>query len=210
IEHVANRTFVFILVLTFYVFAVRAGLRANLIPLFGQEAGGLSESAIGFILSASAFSNFAVLWHAGSLIDRRGRMWVAMPSLVATGAISAAFAISPAFWSLLVMSVFFGAALGYLAPAPAAMAADLTPRELMGSMMGIYRMGGDLGLLLGPVGVGFVAERLGFEAAYIAAGLFALVVLGLGVGLPETLGGRRRAEPAIEAAARIDASDAGR
>ena len=209
-EHVANRTFLFILVLTFFVFAIRGGIRTNLIPLFGEEFGGLTESQIGIILSASAFSNFAVLWHAGSLLDRRGRMHVAMPSLVATAALSAAFAISPGVWNLLVVSVLLGVALGYLAPAPAAMAADLTPRELMGSMMGIYRMGGDLGLLLGPVGLGWAAEHFGFPAAFLVAGAFALGVLALGVGLPETLGGRARREPAVEVAARIDAPDAGR
>jgi MFS family permease len=108
--HVANRPFLFILVLTFYVFAVRAGIRTNLLPLFGEEMGGLGESQIGIVLSASAFSNFAVLWHAGSLLDRQGRMRVAMPSLLATAAISAAFALSPSFWNLLATSVFLGVA----------------------------------------------------------------------------------------------------
>ena len=209
-EHVANRTFLFILVLTFYVFAGRAGIRMNLIPLFGEELGGLSESQIGIILSASAFSNFAVLWHAGSLLDRSGRMHVAMPSLIATAAISAAFAISPGFWNLLVVSVLLGVALGYLAPAPAAMAADLTPRALMGSMMGIYRMGGDLGLLVGPVALGFVAERFGFEAAFVTSGLLALAVFAVGFRLPETLGRSHVREDAVTTAARIDAPDAGR
>jgi MFS transporter, ACDE family, multidrug resistance protein len=68
------------------------------------------------------------------------------------------------------------------------MAADLTPPAMMGGMIGIYRMGGDLGLLVGPVTLGLVAERYGFEVAFVASGALALAVLGLGLRLPETLG----------------------
>jgi MFS transporter, DHA1 family, multidrug resistance protein len=188
LRHVTSRPFLFVLALTFLVFGLRAGLRTNLIPLFGGELGGLGETAIGIVLSASAFTNFVVLWHAGSLLDRRGRLRVALPALLVAALSSAAFAISPSFPNLLLASLVLGAAFGYLAPAPAAMAADLTPPAMMGGMIGIYRMGGDLGLLVGPVTLGLVAERYGFEVAFVASGALALAVLGLGLRLPETLG----------------------
>lgn len=188
-RHARSRSLVYVLLLTFYVFAVRAGARSNLIPLFGGEKGGLGESALGLILSASAFSNFAVLWHAGALIDRRGRQRIALPTLGATALLCFAFALSPGFVNLLLVSTGLGVALGYLAPAPAAMVADLTPREMLGAMIGVYRMAGDLGLLLGPVTLGALATRFGFETAFAAAGLFALGTLALGVGIPETLAG---------------------
>lgn len=187
LRHASSRSFAFILLLTFLVFGVRAGLRTNLIPLFGEEFGGLSESAIGVILSASAFTNFVVLWHAGSLIDRRGRLRVALPALAVTAVASAGFALSPGFANLMIMSLVLGVAFGYLAPAPAAMAADLTPPALMGTMMGIYRMGGDLGLLLGPVSLGLIAQYFGFAAAFLFAGAFCIAVLLLAAGVPETL-----------------------
>jgi MFS family permease len=180
--------FAFALLLTFFVFAVRAGLRVNLIPLFGEERGGLGEAAIGIVLSASAFANFAVLWHAGALIDRLGRRAVALPSLAATAAVCAAHAWSPGFANLLVQGTLLGAVLGYLAPAPAAMVADLTPRRMMGAVMGVYRMGGDLGLLLGPISLGAIASSAGFEAAFLAASAAAVLTLVAGLAVPETLG----------------------
>jgi MFS family permease len=182
-----SRPVIYVLLLTFYVFAVRAGARSNLIPLFGGERGGLGESALGLILSASAFSNFAVLWHAGALIDRRGRQRIALPTLGATALLCFAFALSPGFVNLLLVSTGLGVALGYLAPAPAAMVADLAPREMLGAMIGVYRTAGDLGLLLGPVALGALATRSGFEAAFVAAGAFALGTLAFGLGIPETL-----------------------
>jgi MFS family permease len=189
-RHVLGRSFLYVLSLTFYVFAVRAGTRANLIPLFGGERGGLSESQIGIVLSASAFANFAVLWHAGALLDRRGRQRVALPTLAATALFCFGFASSPGFLNLLAMSTGLGVVLGYLAPAPAAMVADLTPRDLLGPVIGVYRMAGDVGLLVGPVALGALATAFGFEAAFVASGVCALLTLALGAGIPETLRSR--------------------
>jgi MFS family permease len=189
-RHVFSRSFLYVLVLTFYVFAVRGGARANLIPLFGGERGGLSESQIGIVLSASAFANFAVLWHAGALLDRRGRQRVALPTLAVTALVCFGFAASPGFLNLLVMSTGLGITLGYLAPAPAAMVADLTSRDMLGAVIGVYRMAGDVGLLVGPVALGALATAFGFEAAFFAAGACALLTLALGAGIPETLRSR--------------------
>lgn len=187
VRHTTSRAFLYVLALTFFVFALRAGTRSNLIPLFGGERGGLGASAIGVILSASAFSNFAVLWHAGGLLDRRGRQRVALPALLVTALLCVAFAVSPGFSNLLVVSTLLGVALGYLAPAPAAMVADLTPREMMGAVIGVYRTAGDLGLLLGPVALGWVATREGFESAFLVAGALTIFIFAVGVGVPETL-----------------------
>jgi MFS family permease len=203
-RHVTSRTFIYILLLTFFVFAIRAGARSNLIPLFGGERGGLRASAIGVILSASAFANFVVLWHAGSLIDRRGRQRVALPTLAVTALVCFGFAWSPGFANLLLMSTALGVSLGYLAPAPAAMTADVTQREMLGAVIGVYRMAGDLGLLLGPVALGALATRFGFETAFAVAGLFALGTLAVGFSVPETLGAR--GAPARDALAAVDAA----
>jgi len=186
-RHVLHRSVLYVLLLTFYIFAVRAGARANLIPLFGGVRGGWSESHIGIVLSASAFANFAVLWHAGALLDRRGRQRVALPALAATALFCFGFAASPGFLNLLAMSTGLGVVLDYLAPAPAAMVADLTPRELLGPVIGVYRMAGDVGLLIGPVALGALATAFGFEAAFLAAAVCALLTLLLGAAIPETL-----------------------
>jgi MFS family permease len=204
-RHVSSRTFLYILLLTFFVFAVRAGTRSNLIPLFGGERGGLRASAIGLVLSASAFANFVVLFHAGTLLDRRGRQRIAVPTLAVTALICFGFALSPGFANLLLMSTGLGVSLGYLAPAPAAMTADVTPREMLGAVIGVYRMAGDLGLLLGPVALGALATRFGFEAAFGAAGCFALGTLAFGFSVAETLRSPRAAgAEAITAASSAD------
>jgi MFS family permease len=55
-------------------------------------------------------------------------------------------------------------------------------------VIGVYRMAGDLGLLLGPVVLGAIATGYGFEAAFLAAAISSGATLALGLGVPETLG----------------------
>ena len=191
LRHTSSPAFAYVLTLTFLVFAVRSGTRATLIPLYGGEQGGLGESAIGLILSVSAFVNFVVLWHGGVVLDRRGRQRVALPALLSTAFLCALFSVSPSFTNLLITTSLFGVTFGYLAPAPDAMLADLTPSEMLRVTIGVYRTAGDFGLLIGPIALGWIAARASFEAAFLAAAAATLAVFLFGLQIPETLSARR-------------------
>jgi MFS family permease len=182
-----DKTFRFVCILTFLLFGVRSGMTQNLMPLFSQEKLGMSETGIGVIQSLSSLGNFSVLWHAGRLLDRAGRRRVTLAGLWATVLVVAAFSWVTTPLSLAVAAVAFGVVAGYLGPAPAAVIADMAPKGAAGAVMGLYRMCGDIGLLLGPISIGWTAERLGFASAFTAtAGATALVAL-LGLGARETL-----------------------
>lgn len=188
---VRDQTFLFACVLTMLVFAIRAGVRLNLVPLLAKDVVGLNEAWIGTLLSVAALANFAVLWHAGSLLDRAGRRRVTMPSLWGALFVVLSFIWAKTFFLLFLTMASLGVVMGYLAPAPAAMVADLTPPAVAGSAMGFYRMAGDLGLLLGPVSFGWVAARFGFTPAFVCAGACVALVLLMGIGTRETLTGEK-------------------
>lgn len=182
-----DNTFRFVCILTFLLFGVRSGMMQNLMPLFAQEKLGLSETGIGVIQSLSSLGNFFVLWHAGRLLDRTGRRRVTLVGLWATALVVLGFAWVTTPFFLAAAAVAFGVVAGYLGPAPAAVIADMAPKGSTGAVMGVYRMCGDIGLLLGPISVGWAAEQLGFSLAFAsAAGATALVAL-LGIGARETL-----------------------
>lgn len=182
-----DNTFRFVCILTFLLFGVRSGMMQNLMPLFAQEKLGLSETGIGVIQSLSSLGNFFVLWHAGRLLDRTGRRRVTLVGLWATALAVLGFAWVTTPFFLAAAAVVFGVVAGYLGPAPAAVIADIAPKGSTGAVMGVYRMCGDIGLLLGPISVGWAAEQLGFSLAFAsAAGATALVAL-LGIGARETL-----------------------
>jgi MFS family permease len=182
-----DKTFRFVCILTFVLFGVRAGMTQNLMPLFAQEKLGMSETGIGVIQSLSSLGNFSVLWHAGRLLDRAGRRPVTLAGLWATVLVVAAFSWVTTPVLLAMAAVAFGVVAGYLGPAPAAVIADIAPKGSTGAVMGLYRMCGDIGLLLGPVSVGWTAERFGFASAFLAAASAAMVVALLGCGARETL-----------------------
>lgn len=180
-------TFVFACVLTFLLFGIRSGISLNLMPLFAQEHIGLGESGIGLTQSLCSLANFCVIWHAGRLLDGVGRRWVTLVSLWATVLTILLYPWATSYVRLAIVSIVFGAAIGYLGPAPAAVIADLTPPGKAGTVMGVYRGAGDTGLLLGPVFAGWLAGHLGFDLAFVVmAGLTALVAL-MGIGTRETL-----------------------
>jgi MFS family permease len=83
--------------------------------------------------------------------------------------------------------IMFGAAIGYLGPAPAAIIADITPPGATGAIMGLYRAAGDIGLLLGPIMVGWVAGHVGLQSAFFVAAGCAILVALMGIGVRETL-----------------------
>lgn len=186
-----DKTFLFACVLTTLVFAIRAGVRLNLAPLLAKDVVGLNEAWIGTLLSVTTLANFAVLWHAGSLLDRAGRRRVAIPSLWGTLFVVLSFIWAKTFFFLFLAMASMGVVMGYLAPAPAAMVADLAPPAVAGLAMGFYRMAGDLGLLLGPVLFGWVAAHFGFAPAFACAGACVALVLLMGMGTRETLTGEK-------------------
>ncbi len=180
-------TFVFACVLTFVLFGIRSGISLNLMPLFAQKHIGLGESGIGLTQSLCSLANFCVIWHAGRLLDGVGRRSVTLVSLWATVLAVLLYPWATTYARLAIASITFGAAIGYLGPAPAAVIADLTPPGKAGTVMGVYRGAGDIGLLLGPVFAGWLAGHLGFNLAFVVtAGCIALVAV-MGIGTRETL-----------------------
>ena len=77
--------------------------------------------------------------------------------------------------------------MGYIGPAPAAVIADLTPPGAAGKVMGVYRGAGDIGLLLGPITVGWLASHLGFNTTFVAVAICTALVAVIGIGMRETL-----------------------
>lgn len=186
-----DATFRFVCVLTFLIFAVRSGMMQNLIPLFARQETGVGETGIGILQSLCSIANFAILWHAGRLLDQAGRLRVTLPIVWLTAGVILLCPWATTLTRLALISSAFGIVVGYLGPAPAAIIADIAPRGAVGSVMGMYRVSGDFGLLLGPVFVGWAAERFGFTWAFLTVAACTVCVALLGLGARETLGSRQ-------------------
>jgi len=168
------------------LFIMRAGARITLFPLYGDKVAKLDPGSIGTILSASAITNLLIVNYAGRLVDRVGRKPVAIWGLVASGIMTAAYGLFQGFWSLLLVSAVFGIASGIASIPPPAMVGDLAPQGLEGSAVGLYRMAGDLGFVIGPLLVGVIADTGAFSMGFFASGIALLIAAGAMLTIRET------------------------
>jgi MFS family permease len=183
----SNRAFVVALAANAALFWVLGAVRLTLVPLFAQEAVGLREAGIGAVLGAAAGAQFLFMWKAGSLADSRGRKVVLIPALATLAVAAALTGWAGSVAALVGAMALLGVASGFSGVIPAAVVADVAPREASGTAVGAYRFAGDLGFVLGPLVAGMVADSVGFRAAFVVAAVPVVVALALAVRMPETL-----------------------
>lgn len=189
-------TFCFALTLNMIVFFVRSGVRMTIVPLYGEQAVGLSEFQVGLLMTIISGANLAAIYFAGRAADSRGRRGVARPTLAVLACFAAAFALTDNFYSMAGVGILFGFAIPFMAVVPAAILADIVPPRVSGTAMGIYRTSGDLGLVLGPLAAGFASSVLGFQAAFAVMGALVFLVFLMSLRARETLGEQKAATPA--------------
>lgn len=162
---------------TFANFFNRHGMRGNLLPLYAGMVLGMNVGAIGAVLTVASIITIIATLPAGSLADRKGKKLLLIPGL-STLIVGNMFLLVPGGgeWVFVLSTVFVS--MGVLANSmQSSLVADLTPDAVLGKSMGIYRFTADLGVVLGPVALGMVADNFGFPAAALAgAGVVAIAV----------------------------------
>lgn len=134
-------------------FFIRAGLITTVIPLFIADNWNVDEitaaSWTGVLITTNAAASLFTLYPSGWLADRVGRKIPFVSSLVLAGVVSPFLFFTENLASAIPIMFVYGLALGLHGPL-AAWATDLTPRENLGTSMGLYRTLGDFGFFLGP------------------------------------------------------------
>jgi predicted MFS family arabinose efflux permease len=166
----------------FTVFFVIGGVMQTLVPLIGGHELGLSASTIGLALALGGAMRFPAAWVAGLGSDRYSRREVLVPTLVlvALGAGVLALDLGAVGWVAAIVVLALGSSAISVA---AAALADRVPARRLGHQLGVFRLTGDAGLLLGPILAGFLygASGVGLAAGVTAgiAAVSALVILRL-------------------------------
>jgi MFS family permease len=94
----------------------------------------------------------------------------------------------------MVAMALLGVASGYAGVPPAPMLSDVTPEELKGSAVAVFRFVGDLGFVIGPLVAGWSAQAYGFTASFAINAIPAVVALGLVLSIRETMLARRASD----------------
>jgi MFS transporter, DHA1 family, multidrug resistance protein len=173
----SHRGFLLVSLISLMNAVVRTGGLFALIPLLATSTLGLSVTEIGFAMMVSGICGFVAAYPAGWLADQIGRKAVIVPSTVMTGMSMVLFCYAPSYAWFIAASIIWNISASISSTAPAAYAADTAPPGMNASAMTAFRMTADAGYVIGPPGLGLLADATSSTVAIISASVV-LVCLG--------------------------------
>lgn len=161
--------------------------REALIPLWGDQIG-IAGATIPLIFAASAAIESVLFYPVGSLMDRKGRKWAALPAIGLLSLGIAAIPLTTDVVGLTVVALVMGLANGLGSGMNMTLGSDLSPLAGRSRFLGVWRLVTDFGNLGGPLLVAAMTSAATLGAAAITvAGVGATGVAVLWRLVPETL-----------------------
>ncbi|MCP4908146.1 MAG: MFS transporter [bacterium] len=141
---------------------------------------GVSDTAMG-LLTGLAFALFYTT--AGipiaRMADRGNRKNVIIIGLITWSAMTALCGIARNFVQLAIFRVGVGAGEASLSPAAHSLISDAFPPERRATALGIYNVGGNIGIMLGFMLGGWIGETFGWRLAFLVVGVPGLAAAAL-------------------------------
>lgn len=158
---------------------IRSG-RQILIPLYGATVLDMSVGTVGMVMTVSAMIDMVMFVPAGNIMDRYGRKFASVPSFAIMAIGMGMLPLANSFFTLTAVATIVGLGNGLGSGSMMTLGADLAPPEATGEFLGIWRVIGDFGGVVGPLLVGVVGDALGLSGSSIflmIAGLMSSVIL---------------------------------
>ncbi len=149
--------FLLILPAIFATFFLRTGVRSTLVPLYGTINVGLSEGDIGILLTFAGLATAATMVPIGKISDRIGRKYPLLISLFFTVPFVIWIPFIANFSVFSIDMILYGAFTGLSGPLTAYIT-DIAKSDKIELYMGMYRLIGDIGFVIGPLLLGLVAD----------------------------------------------------
>ena len=162
-----SRDFVAVGLVTMAIFTVRTGHQATLMPLLATERFDMGPAGIGVIFVLAGVMGLVLIGPAAWIADAYGRKQAIVPTGLIAAVGMVVVAVSPTVGWLVAGSMVLAVGSGVTGPAPAAYVADIAPVELRGVAMGMYRTSGDLGFLIAPPLLGWLADATSIGTAMV-------------------------------------------
>ncbi|GAA2223308.1 MFS transporter [Herbiconiux moechotypicola] len=163
------------------VSALRAS-RVAILPLWAVSIG-LPEQTTALVIGIGAAADFALFYTSGWIMDRFGRLWSVVPSMLGMSAalvtLSFTHDLAAAAQWFVVIAVAMGVANGVGSGIIMTLSADLAPRPDPAPFLGAFRFTADAGAALAPLGVAAIVAVASLPIATAAVG----VVGALGAGI---------------------------
>ncbi|KAJ1921322.1 hypothetical protein H4219_000638 [Mycoemilia scoparia] len=169
---------VFVSTLAIFTDSLTCGIIVPAMPDLLQNKLGMSISANGILFGCFGLGIIIGAIVSSIISDRLNiRKMPMIIGLIGLGATSALFAVSTAFWQLILARIAQGISSGVSWAIGLSMIADAYPGEQIGTPMGFSFMGYTIGYMGGPIFGGFLYDFGGMHA--IAVFIAAFVVIDL-------------------------------
>ena len=144
--------------LGFGVIAVAAtrAARNAIVPLWA-EAIGLDATSTSIVFGLSGAADMLLFYPAGWAMDRFGRVYIAVPSMLVLGLGMVLVPFASTFWALVVVATVLGIGNGIGSGILMTLGADASPEVGRAQFLGGWRLMGDIGWASGPALVSAVA-----------------------------------------------------
>ena len=149
--------------------AVRAS-RQVVIPLWAQHIG-LDPETTSIIFGLSGAVDMLLFYPAGSVMDRLGRKWVAVPSMLVLGLAHLLLPLTHGVASLTSVAILMGIGNGLGAGVIMTLGADASPPIGRAQFLGAFRLFADTGNGAGPFLIAAVTALSGLGPAVVVMGV---------------------------------------
>ncbi|WP_442597419.1 MFS transporter [Parapusillimonas sp. JC17] len=152
--------------------AVRS-CRQIIIPLWASHIG-LDPATTAIVYGAMGAIDMLLFYPSGYVMDRHGRRWVALPSMIIMGASLLLMPLSASLIGFIIITLILGLGNGVGSGLIMTIGADASPKNGRTHFLGIWRFITDLGACGGPLVLSGVAAL-----ATLGAGIASIGGLGL-------------------------------
>ncbi|MCK9793091.1 MFS transporter [Isoptericola sp. 4D.3] len=153
------------------VSAVR-GARQTVIPLWGEHLG-FDAEVTSLIFGVSGALDMLLFYPAGKVMDRFGRLWVAVPSMLTMAVGLAVLPFAHTVGGVTVVAALLGVGNGMGSGIVMTLGADVAPAATRPTFLSVWRLFQDTGDALGPL-----VLSAGAALGSLAAGVWATAALG--------------------------------
>jgi MFS family permease len=160
----------------FLIMIARAS-RTAIIPLWAEYQG-LDATTTSIIFGISAGVDMLLFYPGGAIMDRFGRMWVALPAMLVMGAGFLLLPLSETAVAIGLVASFMGLGNGVSSGIVLTLGSDVAPEDGRRQFLGGWRLCADLGNVAGPGLISLVSLVFPLGAAAIVLG----AVTWFGVG----------------------------
>ena len=161
--------------------ALRAS-RSVILPLWAVSLG-LSESTTALIIGLGGAMDFALFYASGQVMDRFGRLWSVVPSMLGMGiglvVLSFTHDLQNAVGWFIGVTVVTGLANGIGSGILMTLGADLAPKNDPAPFLGAFRFTGDAGTAAAPLLVSLVVAVATLPLSTAIIGVVGLLGAGL-------------------------------